>query len=190
MIQNSIGSSNLKSLRNVRFKFGWVLRARIGFGFNVNAWHWWVQENLNVTFYLAAITRNSPDATETVIHVLEGMATVNRDGSRRRQHEQEALLGYSPAVSRSRLQNIRGQPNSSGPAQPTNKNSTDQSKQVQWKEQENKKKTEINELNQPLERLLPCQDLWEALSNSLRKCIVSSYEVRWVSSYNILIQLN
>ena len=122
-----------------------------------------------MTFYLAAITRNSPDATETVIHVLEGMATVNRDGSRRRQHEQEALLGYSPAVSRSqRLQNIRGQ--QSGTAQAsTNKNTTDQTKQVQWKEQENKKKTEINELNQPLERLLPCQDLWDALSNSLRK---------------------
>ena len=127
-----------------------------------------------MTFYLAAITRNSPDATETVIHVLEGMATVNRDGSRRRQHEQEALLGYSPAVSRSqRLQNIRGQ--QSGTAQAsTNKNTTDQTKQVQWKEQENKKKTEINELNQPLERLLPCQDLWDALSNSLRKlcCVI------------------
>ena len=121
-------------------------------------------------FYLAAITRNSPDATETVIHVLEGMATVNRDGSRRRQIEQEALLGYSPAVSsRSRLPNIRQPAGSSIPAnQTTNKSDNNQSKQTQWKEQENKKKTEINELNQPLERLLPCQDLWDALSNSLR----------------------
>lgn len=148
---------------------------------------------MNLTFYLAAITRNSPDATETVIHVLEGMATVNRDGSRRRQHEQEALLGYSPAVSRSRLQNIArsGQPSSSGPAQPTNKNSTDQTKQAQWKEQENKKKTEINELNQPLERLLPCQDLWDALSNSLRKyyyvIILRVYNEHY---HNVFIQLS
>ena len=45
-----------------------------------------------------------------------------------------------------------------------------QKDQSELKEQETKKKAEIDELNLSLEQLLsPCADLWEALSDSLRK---------------------
>lgn len=60
-----------------------------------------------------------------------------------------------------------------------------QKDQSDLKEQETKKKAEIEELNLSLEQLLsPCADLWDALSNSLRKrrLFISIYKIiySWV----------
>ena len=55
-----------------------------------------------------------------------------------------------------------------------------QKDQSDLKEQETKKKAEIEELNLSLEQLLsPCADLWDALSNSLRKrrLFISIYKI-------------
>ena len=66
---------------------------------------------------------------------------------------------------------------SSGAGSSANQSATskeNQKDQSELKEQETKKKAEIDELNLSLEQLLsPCADLWEALSNSLRKFFFS-----------------
>ena len=87
------------------------------------------------------------------------MATVNRHESRR---DRESLLDM-----------FRGTA-SGGLVQSANQ-SKDKKNQSEWKEQETKKKEKIEELNAPLESLLPCGELWDALSNSLRKCHLMSH---------------
>ena len=82
------------------------------------------------------------------------MASVNRHDSRR---ERESLLDMFRGTSGS----------ASGNA--SSNSSKDKKMHTEWKEQENKKKAEIEELNAPLETLLPCSELWDALSNSLCK---------------------
>ena len=81
------------------------------------------------------------------------MATVNRHESRR---DRESLLEM-----------FRG--TASGTSAQSATQSKDKKSQSEWKEQEAKRKKNIEELNAPLEALLPCGELWDALSNSLRK---------------------
>lgn len=100
--------------------------------------------------------------------------------SSRHRHDRESLLEYisSRGGSSSWSQRMNNALNSA-----TNQISTtkeQQKDQSDLKEQETKKKAEIEELNLSLEQLLsPCADLWDALSNSLRKrrLFISIYKI-------------
>ena len=91
--------------------------------------------------------------------------------SSRHRHDRESLLEY--ISSRGGPQSLRDSLRMRELNSATNQSSTtkeQQKDQSDLKEQETKKKAEIEELNLSLEQLLsPCADLWDALSNSLRK---------------------
>jgi hypothetical protein len=90
------------------------------------------------------MSRNSPDAAETIIHVMEGMAT------------QSGLRGGDTLrdLVRNRVEN---------------RERTSQPTQQPDKREENSKKKVTKELNTALAELLPLEELWEVLSNSLCK---------------------
>ena len=104
------------------------------------------------------MSRNSPDAAETIIHVMEGMATSGGHGFGGR----ESLRDFV----RNRTSHSRAE--RSGQQPPPNDN----------KEEENNRKKETKELNTTLAELLPLEDLWSALSKSLCKYIFDHYYCR------------
>ena len=105
--------------------------------------------------------------------------------SNRQRHERESLLEYissrgsrygSTWAERMSAAGLSGA-GSSGQANQSATSKENQKDQSELKEQETKKKAEIDELNLSLEQLLsPCADLWEALSNSLRKLFFVKFE--------------
>ena len=120
--------------------------------------------------------------------------------SNRQRHERESLLEYissrgsrygSTWAERMSAAGLSGA-GSSGAGGSANQSATSkesQKDQSELKEQETKKKAEIDELNLSLEQLLsPCADLWEALSNSLRKFFFK--RILKIQKNNISVELD
>ena len=105
--------------------------------------------------FSAAMSRNSPDAAETIIHVMEGMAT---SGSGFGSGSRDTLRDFVRR-SHNRADRSGGAAGTSGQQATQNDN----------KEEENKRKKDMRELNTTLAELLPLEDLWSALSQSLCK---------------------
>ena len=100
------------------------------------------------------MSQPSPDAAETIIHVMEGLATGH--GSDRGATLRD-IVGYRAGQNR----------NSSSRANQQQATSTNENK-----EEENDRKKDTRELNTPLAELLPLTELWDALSQSLCKSLI------------------
>ena len=94
------------------------------------------------------MSRSSPDAAETIIHVMEGMASSGAS-------QANALL-------RARMRQSRTNETPQATEGAKAKNSSD-------KEDEAKRKKETRELSLTLAELLPLEELWKVLSDSLCK---------------------